>query len=346
VEHAVEPSRGADLLLSAAPPARDLRRSPFARHLGWFGVGAALALLVMLMRDMQADPAPPGPVAVWTADRDAHRVFGLDADLILARRIVADWPLEVEATHDGGLWVLRSDDGQAGSTSRLDRLGPDGSLITELFLENTIALSVLDEDQALVLERVNNSVRLSRVRTEGSLFPLLDRPDLACVSGSRAGILAGTSTGTVLRIDPGTGTLLAQIQLDGTIGDIVPGPRSGSSWALDTQGTGRLFLLDEALAIRWAAGVGFAGRHLGAVPGEERVWIADTGSQRVRRFGANGVVEIDRQNLPGIAFDRTLAWSGGALVLTPGAILRLDHDGMVVTGQGGFAWLSDAARAR
>jgi hypothetical protein len=328
------------------PPSRVAERTPLARQIGWFGAGAALALVLALVRDMQAEPAQPGPIAVWTTDRDAQRVFGLDTDLILARRIVVDWPLLVEATRDGGLWVLRSDDGQAGSSVRLDRFDAGGVLITELYLEGCVDLSVLEGDDALVLERANGSVRLSRVRTEGSLFPLLERADLACVTGSRASALVGTSSGAVLRVDP-QGAVLAQVQLDGTIGDVVPGPANGSAWVLDTQGTGRLFLLDDALAITWAAGVGYASAHLGAVPGEERVWIADTGSPRVRRFGPAGVVEVDRQDLPAVALDRSVAWcNGGALLLSPGAILHLDAAGTLLPGQGGFAWLSDAARVR
>jgi hypothetical protein len=319
-------------------------RSPLARQFGWFGVGAALALLLTLMRDMQAGPAPPGPVALWAADRDAQRVFGLDADLIVARRIAVDWPLQLEPTRDGGLWVLRSDDGHASSSSRLDRFDANGALVTELFLESCADLSLLDGDEALVLERVNNSIRLSRIRTEGSLFPLLDRPDLLCVSGSRASILLGTTTGTLLRVDAHTGAILAQLQLDGTIGDIAPGPTPGSAFALDTQG--RLFLLDESLTIRWAAGVPYPSSHLGVVPDTERVYIADTSSPRVRRYGPSGVVELD-VTLPTSGLDRTLALShNGALLLTPGAILHLDENGTLAPGQGGFAWLADAARVR
>jgi hypothetical protein len=347
VEHAAESAvdvavRSAEVAQTPALPAR---RSSLARQFGWFGAGTALALLVVLMRDMQADPAPPGPVAVWTADRDAQRVFGLDASLLVAHRIAVDWPLEVEATRDGGLWVLRSDDGRAGSSSRLDRFDAQGALVAELFLEPCSDLAAIEGEDALVLEHVNNSVRLSRVRSEGSLFPLLDRPDLLCVAGSRASALVGTSTGSVLRVDPHSGAILSQVQLDGTIGDVAAGPSSGSAWALDTQG--RLFLLDETLAIRWAAGIPFPCAHIGAVPDEERVWIADTTAPRIRRLGPGGVVELDRQDLPVSALDRTLAWTGGgALLLTPGAILHVDEHGALVPGQGGFAWLSDAARVR
>jgi len=331
---------------SRAPAARP-ERTPLARQVGWFGAGAVLALGLVLARDMQADPAQPGPVAVWTADRDAQRLFGLDADLIVARRIAVDWPLEVETTRDGGLWVLRSDDGQAGSSVRLDRFDAQGVLQTELWLEDCIALSVLEGEDALVLERAAGTLRLSRVRAEGSLFPLLERPDMRCVTGSRSSALVGTSTGALLRVDPHGGAILAEVQLGGAIGDVAPGPTIGSAWALDVHGTGRLLLLDEVLSVRWTAGVGHAAAHLGPVPNEERVWIAATDSARVRRFGPGGVVEVDRQGLPATALDRSVAWrNGGALLLTPGAVLHVDAAGVIAPGQGGFAWLSDAARVR
>lgn len=327
-------------------PARRAGRSFFSRQLGWFGVGAALALAFALMREMQATPAPPGQTVVWAVDRDGHQLLGLDRDLLIERSVPVDWPLEVEATRDRGAWVLRSEDGQAGSTMRLDRFDAQGSLLTELYLESTRDLDLLDADQALVLERVNASVRLSRVRIEGSLFPILVRADLSCVCGSNATILCGTDNGAVLRIDPRTGAVIAEAQLGGIIGDIAVGPLSGSAWVLDTQGAGRLFLLDPALAVTWVASVGFPSAHLGPVPGQERVWIADTTAARVRRFGPAGVIELDRQNLPAIGLDRVLAWRDGALILSPGAILRIDAQGQLAPGQGGFAWLSDAARLR
>ncbi len=151
----------------------------------------------------------------------------------------------------------------------------------------------------------------------------------------------------MLRVDPASGAVLAETQLDGEIQDLAPGPTPGSTWALDTQGTGRLFLLDDALAIRWVAGVGYPCAHLGPVPGEERVWIADTSSPRVRRFGPNAVVELDRQGLPSDHLGRSIAWrDGGVLLLSPAAILHVGSGGSIAPGQGGFAWLSDGARVR
>ncbi|MBL8859104.1 MAG: hypothetical protein JNL28_11395 [Planctomycetes bacterium] len=327
--------------------ARPAGRSSLARQLGWFGGGVALAVVLALTRDMQAAPAPPGDTVLWAVDRDAHRLYGLDRDLLIGRSVPVQRPLDVEATADGGTWVLRSEDGTSNSTMRLNRHDPRGALITELYLERVRDLDIFERMDALVLEHVNGSVRLARVREEGSLFPLLVRADLACVSGSSGSILCGTDTGRILRLDPVSGAVSMDVPLEGPISDIAPGPTPGSAWALDTRGLGRLYLLAPDLSIRWASGVGFACAHVAPVPGEERVWIADLNSPRVRRIGPAGVVELDRQSLPLGGLDRVIPWrDGGALALAPGAILHVAMNGNLAPGQGGFAWLSDAARVR
>lgn len=332
---------------SQASSDRPRGRSRFLGDLGWFGGGAALAALCALMGEMQAEPVVVGETVLWTVDRDASRLYGLDRELLIGRAVPVDYPLEVESVRDGGSWVLRSGDGTSGSSARLDRLDPRGVLLTELYLENCRALGCLERLDALVLENVNGTVRLSRVREEGSLFPLCSRPDLASVCGSAGSILCGTDLGAVVRIDPTSGAVLGEIQLGGRIGDVAPGPEPGSVWALDVQGTGRLLLLDAALSIRWSVGVGFPCAHVGPVTGEESAWVADTSSPRVRRFGPGGLVALDRQNLPAGNFDRTIAWrDGGALLLSPSAIVHVHRDGTLAPGQGGFAWLGDAARLR
>ena len=56
---------------------------------------------------------------------------------------------------------------------------------------------------------------------------------------------------------------------------------------------------------------------------------------------------IDRADLPLDGLDRALGLErGGALLVAPGAILRLDARGATVPGQGGFAELSDLCRDR
>lgn len=324
------------------------------RALGLFGIGTTLTVGTALIPGASSTPIqPPGAIAVWATDRDAHQVYGLDLDLILARSIPLGWPLEVEACDSGGAWVLRS--GNAGTLTghRLDRLSRAGELITEVTIHHALDLDTFQGEDALVIETPGGShatTRVLRFHKEGSLFSLLEQAGLVCVAGSRDSVLAGTDSGAVLRIDPApsgsVGVILAQVQLGGRIGDLARGPWPGSAWALDTSAARRLFLLDADLSVRWVANVGIAALHIAAVPGEERVWLADTATPRVRRFGPAGALEIDRRGLPLIGLDRAVAWrEGGVLVAAPGAILHLDANGQTAPGQGGFNYLIDLARA-
>src|SRR6188768_1287218 len=73
------------------------------------GAGACACALALLLGAARLPFATgPKPVRYWAADRDAHRVCGLDAELIVRRTLDCGWPREVEARADGGLWVLRS----------------------------------------------------------------------------------------------------------------------------------------------------------------------------------------------------------------------------------------------
>ena len=70
--------------------------------------------------------------------------------------------------------------------------------------------------------------RLCRCPHRFGLFPLLARADLACVSGSDGTIVCGTNGGALVRVDPTSGAITAELQLDGTIRDLAPGPTPGS----------------------------------------------------------------------------------------------------------------------
>jgi len=308
------------------------------------GLGTLLACLVALA-GAGPGPPPPGPVVLWAADRDGGRVFGLDRDLFLAQRIPVDWPLDVEPAGDGGLWVLRSGGGTSQSTHRLDRFASDGALITELWLEHARDLDVLaGGEQALIVEaREQALTRLLRVRDEGSLFVLLERDGLACIAGERAAALVGTTDGTVLRVDVASASVVATAQLGGSIVDLAPGPERGTVWALDGAGTGRVLLLAPDLTVRWTVNLPRRAAHLAAVRGEERVWLANTDSACVLRYGPGGALELDRCGLPLPGLDRAVAWRDGLVVAAVGAILRLDASGNLMPGQGGFDALSDLA---
>ncbi len=348
-----EPDSGPD---SDRDPDRDPDRAPErdshrgdagAASLFALGTGALLACLLALAGTSGAI-APPGEVAAWVADRDAGRVFGLDRDLLIARRIPVDWPLDVEPAPDGGLWVLRSAAGTARSTHRLDRFGPAGGLITELWIERGLDLDVLAAgEQALVVEeREAAPTRVIRVREEGSLFPVFERDGIACVVGERSSAVIGTRDGHVLRVDVATQAVIAGASVGGEIVDLARGPEAGSLWALDAAGSGRVLLLARDLPVRWIAALPRRAAHLAPEPGQERVWLAGVHEPCVVRLGPGGALELDRCGLPLPGLDRALAWPpGGALLATPGAVLRLDPSGTLLPGQGGFEFLVDVAPA-
>lgn len=315
-----------------------------------FGAGAALFLVWEVAQRALAGPPlpPPGPVAFWAADRLAQRVIALDGELGVVRRLALDWPADVEPCADGGLWVLRSSDGSANGLRRLVRLRADGSLETELTTGLVRDLDVLAGRDALLVElgaSPGDPPRALRVGPEGAHHLALEVPDLACIAGSGETIALGAA-GEVLRVDA-SGALLARADVGRRIVDLAPGPEPGSLWALDAGPGRRLVRLDAALALLWRVEVGLEALHLAPEPGAERVWLADTAGPRARRFGAGGLLEVDREELPLDGLDRALALAGGgALLVAPGAILRLDARGATVPGQGGFAELADVARAR
>ncbi len=308
------------------------------------GLGA-LAVCLAAFASAEPPPTPPGDVVVWAADRDGSRVFGLDSELRVARRIPVDFPLDVEPSHDGGLWVLRAETALSTATHRLDRFDATGALVTELWIERVVDLDILAAgEKALIVElRAGSLPRLVRVSTEGSVFTLIERPQLRSVVGERASAIVGTSSGAVFRIHAVSGAVLAVVQVGGNIVDLAPGPAAGEVWALDDALGGRILLLDPSLAVRSSAPLVRTAAHLAGIRGEERAWVAGTTQPCVTRYGPGGTTELDRCDLPLGGFDRTLAWRDGVLVTAVGAILRLDREGKLRPGQGGFDFLVDLA---
>lgn len=333
---------------------REHRAEPARGVLGGLGAGALLALAASLIGGPRSESderalRPVGPVAAWAVDRDAQELVGLDADLLLARRVPLDWPISVRALRDGGAWVLRSSQGAPADPSVLDRIRADGSIGAEIDLGACTALALLASGDAVVVEKRTGSGgadRLVRCGEGGRTQILLEAPDLACAAETRSGLLAGTRRGEILRVapDPLVGPIPRRL-LEGGIVDLAPGPEPDEAWVLFGEGGARVGLLDAALELRWSVSTGFRSSCAGPIRGEERIWIADVERPVVRRFGPGGTIELDCGNLPVPGAERIVAWTdGGALLASPGAILRLDRRGRLLPGQGGFDGLVDLDR--
>jgi hypothetical protein len=317
------------------------------------GAGACACALALLLGAARL-PFTTGakPVRYWAADRDAHRVSGLDVQLVVRRTLDCGWPREVEARADGGVWVLRSGGPSAILGDRLDSFTPAGDLENEMSLTFAASLALFAEHDALVVEIDETpqvAERLWRVAPDGTGTVLYEADGLACVTSAGREVWLGWRTGRLARIaSDGSRRVIAQVDHDAEWGALAPGPSPGMLYALDLRAPRRLCLLSSELALRRETVLGLDARSFapvlanGAATGS--VWVADTSGARVRRYGTAGQLDFE---VPVALFgpDRPLALpDGGALFAAPGAILRLDANGQPRPGQGGFSWLSDLAR--
>lgn len=301
-----------------------------AGHWGWSGAGALAALGFALAggAPRRGELAPAGPAVLWAADRDANLVYGLDEDLILAARVQLTTPLELARAGDGRLFVLRE-------RGVLDVLDPSGGILREIEVGTSLDLDAI-EDSALLAQP---SAAL-RIGPDFGRTLLAQEPGLRCIAGSPGSALVGTDDGRIERVALDGSGVLASVRVGGTIVDLAP----GGAFALDAAGR-RLLCLGPDLELRWEVPLPISAQHLGAVPREERVWLADTLSARVLRYGPGGVLELDRGALPLAGLDRALPWIDGAVLLgAPGAILHIDARGHLAPGQGGFNFLTALAR--
>lgn len=317
------------------------------------GAGACACALALLLGAARLPFATgPKPVRYWAADRDAHRVSGLDAQLVVRRTLDCGWPREVAARADGGVWVLRSGGPTSILGDRLDSFTPAGDLENEMSLGAATSLALCAEHDALVVEIDDTpqaAERVWRVAPDGTGTVLYAADGLACVASAGREVWLGWRTGRLARIaSDGSGRVIAKADHDAEWGALAPGPSPGMLYALDLRAPRRLCLLSKELELRRETLLGFDARALapivanGAATGG--VWIADTSGARVRRYGPAGLLDFE---VPVALFgpDRPLALpDGGALFAAPGAILRLDANGAPLPGQGGFSWLSDLAR--
>lgn len=351
----VESFPGAKLRVSvrAMDTTHDRRTSRRLRTLRLGAAAGAGALACALALVLGAARLPfamgPRPVRFWAADRDAQRVFGLDDELVARRTIDCGWPRDVEARADGGLWVLRSGGPSSILGDRLDSFSPAGDLENEMSLAAASELALCEGRDAITIEAgaaANGADRVWRVAPDGSATILFEAPALACLLCVGRDVWLGARTGRLVRIaSDGSRRVVAAFDHDAEWGALAAGPRPGELFALDLRAPRRLCLLSAELELRRATVLGFDARALAPIASTGRVWLADSSGARVRRYGPAGQLELE---VPVSLFgpDRPLALAdGGVLCAAPGAILRLDADGQVLPGQGGFSFLSDLARA-
>jgi len=307
---------------------------------GWCGIGALAALAIALAsgRLRSAELAPPGPVVLWVADRDAGRLYGLDEDLILAARLPLAAPLDLARARDGRLYVLCA-------PGRLVELDARGAPQRELEVGTCLDLET-QADCALLVQQPGpeGPRRAAILAPDEAPRTLLEAERLRCICGSLDSVLVGSDDGRVERLALANGERLGSVVLGGAIVDLAPAAEAGGAFALDGAGR-RLLRLAPDLALHWQADLPLEARHLAPVGGEERVWLADCAAPRVLRYGPGGALELDCPNLPLRGLDRALAWSGGGVLLVaPGALLQLDRQGHQAPGQGGFNFLVALAR--
>jgi len=327
------------------------------------GLGLGLGALLFLIVAMRWPTAATGGVATWVADRDGNALVALDPDLFVVQKQVLRHPVRI--AHAGaGLWVAAAVAGgplgshalfwaQAGAAPAVvsggGALGPlldlecapsGGALLVEFGLAGAPARLLRTGPGGLGVGPVLHpfathlgATAVLGVLAEGPVAGLLVED-----------LLVGDSKGWLTRYGPDA-SVLGAVSLGGQLVDLEAGP-DGRVFALDAAGPGRILCLDRELHVLWAQTSGLATEHLSAVPGEERVWIADSTEPLARRYGPGGFLELEVL-LPTSDVSAVRAESDrGALFSTPGAVLRVDPFGAILPGQGGFDYLTDIDSGR
>ncbi|MBK8179880.1 MAG: hypothetical protein IPK67_13560 [Planctomycetes bacterium] len=330
-------------------------RSPWDSGLAWilpaagltlaaFGVGLGLAWAWAHCLEPRP-PDPRAPAAVWITDRDAHRVWGLDRNLLVVREVGMRAPIEVEACSDHGAWVVGALDGDPLGRHQLARLDPAGMVTARAPLGALMDLALCEQDGAVVVDLGPTGARVSEFDAGAGILWQRDWPGAACAAAAGRWVLVGGSSGGLARFDRGTPSAAPLLVAWGSsVADVAPGPTADTWWALDAGSGHRLALLGADLSARWTRATQISALHLAPVPGKEQVWLADSTLPLVRRYGSGGVQEIERSDMAQGGLDRAAALAGGgALFTTPGALLSLDAWGRNAPGQGGFDFLVDVA---
>ncbi len=317
------------------------------RSLVLFGVGAALAALGSLVSGslLEGRLQSPGPVTVWAADRGASRVYGLDANCIVARAIDVSSPLRVASAGARGVWIVRARDAHARSAHDLVLASDEGRVELELEIEQCIDLSSTRAGDALCVTRDDVGRRRAwRISHDGDREALGEAGDLTAIADLSGSIALGTSRGELLRIYM-DGRERSCAVLARSIVDLAAGPHADSVWVLDS---GReVFLIDAHDRVVWRSATGIDARTIAPIPSAELVWVTESHTPRARRLG-----RIDGRNAGGlecsdfgtIAAERAVGLPGGGVLFAlPGALVHRDERGRPSPGQGGFHTLVDVA---
>ena len=257
------------------------------------GLCAGLALAALARLALAGLP-PDERATLWVLDRGADRALALDRDLEVKTSVSIDAPRRVVACADGGAWIAGASDGR----DSLVRIGTDGSRIRSFEFARMLDLEpagaevvVLEQGQACTVWLLDESGRARSLRA---------MPGASCVAARGELILTGHRGGeAVLQEHGDPGAVRAWARIGTRLADVQPGPRRGSWWILDAGGGGRILLVDDLLATLWSVNLerepGSTDPALEPVRGEERVWIAEPGSSRVRRFERHRDLSGDRQ---------------------------------------------------
>lgn len=305
--------------------------------------------------DANVDPSTePGVRAARfvVADRDAGQLVVLDSDLLELARHSMPYALELEPRSDGRLWSV--------SASALGPLGPhflrrfdlSGGVDIEVGVGPLFDLACADGDSALlVVGRPDGQREALEVNSTGAVRPLEVGPALAAIAANGGRALVAGHDGWLRShsLAPGAPMVIAR-QFGGVIADVAPGPLRMGFYVLDVAGPAtqrRLALVDEGLNSVWVRPVGCGALHLCVSPDRRRVWLADGAARLARRFGADGGLEIPFVAISAAGVERGLARDdGGAVLVAPGALIRLAPDASALPGQGGFDFLVDVAALR
>lgn len=287
-----------------------------------------------------------GPRVWWVADRGADRLLELDAELLVRRSLELAAPVAVASSSDGWSWVVSARQSGPAGLHRLVRLDPSGFAVLEWDLPPVRGLQISPAGDALVLAGLGQEGALWRGRGTGEFELLAELPG-AMAMATRGWLTLVAQESGELRVlsghrDPAP---LAMTVLEGRPLGVAAGPDAGW-WVLEMRWMGaRVLSLDRDLEMRHATPVDVARPVLAGGATEGGVWVLDLDRGRVLRLAPVSGGIVQDVELPVRAC--VAGWStsdGGVLVASPGALLRLDSEGRVTSGQGGFAHLAAVGR--